>query len=210
METKTSFSEQEGMAVIAEMIERARNNVQRGAGNSMVLWGSAIAVIAILNFILLLIFMNNHVFWVWALCFPVGIIEFVMNRKHEKEAMVKTHIDNIIKGIWRSFSIFTVLFLLIVFSCGFFKYLVSYFWLINPIIMLATGTGMYGTAIACRFKLFMTGAVIMYTGALLCGATILAGKMEFFISQFVILAICMFLSLVIPGMMLNKIAKKDV
>ncbi|MDR2293050.1 MAG: hypothetical protein LBE11_06200, partial [Prevotellaceae bacterium] len=53
METK--FTEQESMEIITEMIHRARNNVQKGAGTFMVFWGSMVALTALLNIALIYI-----------------------------------------------------------------------------------------------------------------------------------------------------------
>ena len=66
METK--FTEQESLVIINEMINRTRNNIQKGSANSMIYNGYAVAFTAILNFILLLLLPEadrNWSFSVW-------------------------------------------------------------------------------------------------------------------------------------------------
>ena len=59
METK--FTEQESLAIISKMIEQARNNLQKGSGNSMIFIGLSVAFTAILNVILALVFLSKGI-----------------------------------------------------------------------------------------------------------------------------------------------------
>ena len=106
METK--LTEQESLAIINEMIVRARNNVQKGSATNIIYNGYAVAAVSILNFILLYLLpgkYEHYSFNVWWLMLPSGIINHFLERKIDRSAIVKTQIDGIISAIWKAFGI---------------------------------------------------------------------------------------------------------
>ncbi|MDR1197495.1 MAG: hypothetical protein LBK94_00580 [Prevotellaceae bacterium] len=211
METK--FTEQESLAVISEMIDRARNNIQKGAGTFMIYWGCMVALAALLNIALVFILHGmslplNYSFNIWWIMLPAWIGSFMLHRKKDRTAIVKSHIDNIISSVWRAFGISNVIFLLIIFGLSYsLKEYNHFFQLINPIIMLITAVGEYITAKLCRFRPFLNGAIAMWTGSLACALAIILFRGNGVLVQFLILAICMIIGFVIPGYKLNKLAK---
>ncbi|MDR2126608.1 MAG: hypothetical protein LBP63_07250 [Prevotellaceae bacterium] len=212
METK--FTEQESLAVISEMIDRARNNVQKGAGTYMIFWGATVAVMALLNVALAYILSGmsvsgNYAFHIWWLTLPAWAVSFIMKRKTDRTAIVKTHIDKVISSVWKAFGISTVIFLLIVFGLSYCLHEdAHFFFLINPIIILLTGIGEFITAKVCRFRPFLHGAIAMWAGSLACAlAIILFEGGGSVVVQFFILAACMTVGFIIPGYKLNKLAK---
>ena len=212
----TKFNEKESLALISEMIEQARGNIQKGSGNVMIFWGFYIAFIALLNVILLLVLPNpNHSFWVWILSFFGWVIDRFLDKKVDKNTIVKTHIDRIITATWKAMGISIVLFLIIIngYIIAMNVYTEQSFRLsvlITPVIMLLTGVAEFITSKACRFKLFLKGAVIMWAGALCCLLSYMFFHSYSYITQFIILAICMITGFVIPGYRLNKSVKKNV
>jgi hypothetical protein len=205
METK--FTEQESLAVITEMIDRARHNIQQGAGNSMIFWGFFIASIAILNIILAFLLPNpNMSFWAWTLCVPGVLVDSFIQKKTDREAMIKTHVDKIVSAAWRGFFLANVCFLVIIFVTAYFFKNPQFFFLITPIILLMAGIAEMITSVATRFKPFMWGATGMYIGSILCVLAFFVTK-EIVVVQFLILATCMIFGFVIPGIKLNKLAK---
>ena len=209
METK--LTEQESFAVINEMIIQARNNVQKGSANGLIYNGCAVAFTAILNFILLHLLPKSELNWsfsVWWLMLPSALIWYYIQRRVDRSAIVKTHIDNIVSTLWRGFSISIVVLLSILFSMASVYHTWHYFAVITPIIMIMVALVEYGMAKACRFKPFFWGAVGFWTGALICCL------FTYFVLkrgdiQFLILALCMILGFVVPGYQLNKLAKEE-
>jgi hypothetical protein len=59
---------------------------------------------------------------------------------------------------------------------------------------------------ACRFKPFLWGAIVFWTGALLC--IILIGVLKRGDLQFIVFMISMIFGFIIPGHKLNKLANK--
>ncbi len=206
MESK--FSHEQSLALISEMIEQARNNFQKGAGNSFILYGYAVAVIALLNVLLAFALPNpNQSFLVWCLMFLVGIIDRMLDKKTARQTLAKTHIDKIISMTWRAFAIAVVLFLVVIFGYGILMKNPEIFILITPILLLMAGTAEFVTAIACRFKSLMTGACILWVGAIACLSTWNGYST---LVNFGILAICMILAFTVPGYKLNKMAEENV
>jgi MFS family permease len=210
----SKFTEQDSLAVITEMIDRARNNVQKGSGTFMIYWGAMVAIAALLNIVLVYVLASlsiplHYSFNIWWIMLPAWIVSFILERKKDRSAMVKSHIDHIISSVWRAFGISSAIFLLMIF--GFSYSLHEYkhfFYLINPVTILVAGVGEFITAKACRFQPFLHGAIAMWAGALVSALApiILAGNGV--LVQFLILAVCMLIGFIIPGYKLNKLAKE--
>ena len=216
METK--FTEQESLTVINEMINRARNNVQKDSATSLIYNGYAVAAVSVLNFILLYLLPVEHLnyaFMVWWLMLPSAVIGHFLQRRIDRSSIVKTHIDSIVTSIWKGFAVSVVLLLVILFSMAYSWVSVGqhprfyYFSAITPTIMLMTGMAEFAMAKVCRYRPFLWGALCFWLGALLCFLftymLIRDGSI-----QFLILAACMIAGFVVPGHRLNKLAKTNV
>ncbi|MDR1764252.1 MAG: hypothetical protein LBR64_09965 [Dysgonamonadaceae bacterium] len=211
---ETNFSEKESLALINEMIAQARNNVRKGAGNSMIFWGVAIAVIALSNSLLLAFLkpeFENYSYSVWALCLPLVVIDFYVNWKNRHTQLVKTHIDTIIGAVWQGFLITYAIFLAFIFALyradGWSGIL---FIFITPFVLLLCGLCTYATAKACRFKPFVFGAIVFWAGFACWSLMAVFNIGENEIIPFIILAVCMLLGFVVPGLLLNKKSDCDV
>ena len=216
METK--FTEQESLAIINEMVDRARNNVQKGAANSLIYNGYAVGIVALLNFILLHLLpetLLNYSFMVWWLMIPSAVIDYFVQRRVDRSAIVRTQIDGIIHAIWRGFGISCVILLIILFSMAYSWIALAqgprfyYFAAITPTIMLMTGMAEFIMAKVCRYQPFFWGAVCFWAGAILSFVftylIIRDGSI-----QFLVLAACMIVGFVVPGRRLNQLANRHV
>lgn len=201
------ITEQESLSIISEMIDRARNNVQKGSGTSMIFWGIAVAFTALLNTLLMFVLEDpNKSFWVWLLIVPFWIISLFIDKKAAKESIVKTPLDRVISSTWGAFGIFNILFLAIIFGLSICLKTHYLFFLINPVILLAAGVAEFVTSNAVRYKPFLTGAIVMWVGALLAALVVVLSDYAVAI-QFAILALCLIVGFVVPGYKLNKMAK---
>ncbi|GHT58680.1 hypothetical protein AGMMS50239_03690 [Bacteroidia bacterium] len=207
METK--FTEQESLAVINEMIARARNNVQKGAANNMIYNGYAVAFVAVLNFILLQLLPEDALNWsfsVWWLMLPSAFIDYCIKKKLNRSAIVRTQIDGILTQLWRGFSISVVIFLVLIFGVSYAFGHWRYCLLITPVMMLMVAIAEFVMAKICNYKPFFWGAVCFWAGILLCLFSYCILKRGDL--HFLILAVCMIIGFVIPGYQLNSLAKK--
>ncbi|MDR3132840.1 MAG: hypothetical protein LBU42_02305 [Prevotellaceae bacterium] len=214
METK--FTEQESLAVISEMINRARNNIHKGAGTFMIYWGYMVAIAALLNVILAYVLHSlsiptNYSFLIWWIMVPAWIVSFILEKKIDRSAIVKTHIDHFISSIWKAFGISNIIFLFIIFGLSYaLQEFNHFFYLTNPIILLFTGIGEFATAKMSRFRPFLHGAIAQWIGSSTCALSIMLFKNgNGVLVQFIILAICMVIGFIIPGYKLNKLAKES-
>ena len=103
METK--LTEQESLKIINEMIIQARNNFQKGSGNSMIFYGLLVFITAIINLILIFFLYKMNInpnisFWIWCIMIPGIFIGRLIDKKVERKAMVKTHLDSISSSTW--------------------------------------------------------------------------------------------------------------
>ncbi|MDR2147906.1 MAG: hypothetical protein LBE91_15750 [Tannerella sp.] len=211
METK--LTEQESLSIISEMIEQARNNFRKGSGNSMIFYGIVVSALAILNVIAALVLTKlnihpNYSFWMWCLMIPVIYIGTLIQKKVERESMVKTHLDSIISSTWKGYIYSVYLFFVIIFCIGLGKKMYDVFYLINPVLLVFVGLAEFVSAKTYRFKPYFYGAITMWAGALACVALMWTPMPV--ILQFFVLAFCMFFGFVIPGLKLNKLAKENV
>lgn len=207
METK--INEQESLRLITEMIAQARSNFRKGAGNSVIFWGYVIAVIALINYLLLLFSeMNNLAYLVWNLVIPVFIFDYLHGRKEYKKAIVKTHIDKVAGDVWLAFFISNLFFLGAVYCLHIGLKSFVPLLLITPGIMVMVGLASFVTGKLYRFKPHIYGAVVFWCGALLAAfAPFLTNTQSV---QMLILAVSMIAGFVVPGHILNHKAEKDV
>lgn len=204
-----NFSEQDSLRLINEMIAQARDNIQKGAASSMVLAGYCVAVTAIFNVILMHVLPNpNMAFWVWFLMVPMMVIDKILDRKRDKQAIVKTHIDKIIGSAWLAFACSVVVLFVIVFGLVYVYDTWIFTIFFTPIILTMMGLAQYVTATASRFKPFYWGVVAFWVGAALCVIIMMFYKNPDI--QFIILAICTIIGFVIPGHILNRKAEENV
>lgn len=201
------FNEQDSLRVINEMIAQAKNNFSRGGLSIVIFWGYLVAATAIGNYILLQILDNRansyHIWWVMVIG---GVISYFMQRKIDRTTIVKTHIDRIINFIWWGFGISAVMLQIV------FRVMVTpdnwQFIYVTPIILMMCGMGQFITAKAYRYKPYYWGAILFWLGALSC--SIITSLAQIIDYQFIILAVCMIGSFVIPNHILNNKMKKHV
>jgi len=213
MESK--FTEQESLSLISEMIKQARNNFQKGSGTGMIYSGILVSSVAILNVIVAIVLIKlginpNFSFWIWCLMIPGIFISRLIDKKIDRESMVKTHIDSIISTTWNCFGYSTYVLIAITFIIGFTKNYYAVFFLINPVLLILIGLAEFINAKAYRFKPYFYGAIIMWIGALASAAVVVINIWEPIFLQLFILAVCMVFGFVIPGCKLNKSAKDNV
>lgn len=206
---ENNFNEQDSLKLINEMITQARNNFRKGAGNSFILWGYVIAILAMSDYILMhFITPSYNANWVWILTLPVFIISSIYESQKAKTAVVVTHLDKVVGTIWLGFFIANILFIsTILFVATYWGASIVYI-LITPIILIMMGLSLFATAKVYRFRPYLYGAGIFWLGAVLCVLQYMC--IDFINLQFIILSVCMILGFVVPGHILNRKAETDV
>ena len=199
----TNLNHEQSLALISEMINRARNNVRKKGTFSMIYWGYLIAAVAIINGVLLHTMTDpDRSFRVWLITIPAVAVSYLIERRMRREALVKTHIDRIGGMVWFGFTISVVVFLMAIHTFAIRNEMFRSLMLITPVIMTMLGTGQFATACIFRYKIGYALAALFWTGAVACAFTGLD-------VQYIILAVCMILGFVVPGHILNRQAKKN-
>lgn len=203
-----NFTEQDSLKLINEMISQARNNFQKGAGNDFIFAGYSVAIVSIINFILLYTLDNpNNSYWIWLMMIPMQLGFRLIDKKRHKDVLIKTHIDVIVKNIWRAYRFSVIVFLISVFGTAYAVQSMQVGIMITPVLLMMTGLAQYATGTCCRFKLYHIGAGIFWLGAIAAVASYFTGTTNI---QFIILAVSIILGFVVPGHIANKKAKQYV
>lgn len=198
-----NFTEQDSLKLINEMISQARNNFQERSTTSSLFCGYVVAATAFANFVLIHTLENpNQSVWVWLAMIPMVIISTIIDKRRQKEAVVKTHIDKIVSYVWIGFTVSIGVFLLSIYGIAFAAKSNNMGLLITPVILTMMGAAQFATAIACRFKPYLYGAIISWIGSLACAASYLfLFRADL---QFIILGVCAILGLCVPAHIANK------
>ncbi|PXV69240.1 hypothetical protein CLV62_101509 [Dysgonomonas alginatilytica] len=206
---ENNFNEQDSLRLINEMIAQARNNFRKGAGNSSILWGYTIAILAMFNFIFSYILEFRHyASWVWILTIPIFIGNYWYGYRKAKKAEVITHLDRVVDTVWLGFFISNTFFVSSTFFIAITQKTYVPYLFITPIIMIMVGLALFVTAKACRFKPYLYGAYIFWLGAVLC--ILQYALVKSVDLGLVILSVSMILGFVIPGHILNRKAESNV
>ena len=200
---ETNLNHEESLALINEMIHRARNNVSKKGSFTMIFWGYMVAAVAIINCVLLhTLTENNQSFWIWLLMIPALGASYFFKRRESREALVKTHIDRIGSMVWKGFSFSVAVFLVAIHTMAIRYELPQILILITPVIMTMLGTGQLITACIYRYKIGYALTALFWAGTIVCA---FSGV----VVQFITLAVCMILGFVVPGHILNRQQKRS-
>lgn len=207
MESK--FNEQDSLKLINEMIVQAKNNIRKGAADSMIFCGYTVAIVAVINFVLLNVLDKPYQsYWIWLLMIPMTFINFFIDKKKEKDSMVRTHIDKIVWSIWRAFVISVVLLLGTVFGLVYIANSWALVLIFTPLFLILMGLSQFVTATACRFKPYYYGAYVFWGGVVVCVSSFAIFPRADV--QFIILALCMIFGFCVPGHIINRKAEQYV
>ena len=109
-----SFNEKQSLELITGMINKAKNNFSE-SGMLYLVWGIAILLCSLMQFILGSLMGYKNVYYVWFLTGPVYIYQAIFLYKKKKKETVKTYTDEIIGYVWICFIVcfFIMIFILL-------------------------------------------------------------------------------------------------
>ena len=216
------FSEQESLELINQMINSAKNNLQKGMGNVFLLWGYLVAFTALINMVLLITLpgrINHYAYFIWYIM-PLGLfLHYFLIGRIIKSNNVKTYVDKIMGYVWIAFTI-SVLVLAIAMilatimnSSGekpdqyhFLKWIHWIF--MTPFMLILYGFALFVSGKAYQFKPLVIGAFICWA---FTAAIFIMFQTEFFMEvQLVALFVSVVSGFIIPGHLLNKKEKSHV
>ena len=219
---ENQMSEKESLELINEMINSAKNNLQKGMGNVFLLWGYLVAGISLVIFILLLVLpqpMNYNAYILWCLMAIGGPVHVRLIRKMEQQQMVRTYVDRIMSFLWIGFAVSIVLVILGIIASSFLvlpsdtetshEFLRWFQWIfVTPFMLSMYGFALFISGKAYGYKPLATGGIICWAASTLLLISI--HHPQTLAIQQIILSVSAFCGFVIPGHLLNKKEKSHV
>ncbi len=181
------LNSKESLALITEMISRAKKEAAGDGGFQLLLWGWVIAICDFAHYGLAKAgFEAPYV--VWLLVIPASVLSAFQSRKTRKESRVKTHLDTVLVELWQVVYLVIVIVLVFMSVLDFNQ---------NPVILLISGIGVYLTGALFKAKVLKYGAGMLALGAII-GFTLPVDD------QYLVAGIAMVLGYLVPGYYLKK------
>ncbi len=149
-----SLSEHESLAIISNMINRAKNQFSEN-GHLYLLWGWVILICSAGHFALLHYSNVSRPYLIWLLTWLAVIYQMIYLYRHRKKQRVKTYTDEIIGHVWL---VFVILMFLFAFLFG--RMLSdSYYYYINPGFLALYGMPTFLSGVILKFKPLQIGGI---------------------------------------------------
>ncbi|OOG70459.1 hypothetical protein [Algoriphagus sp. A40] len=187
------LSNNESLALITEMINRAKRETAGDGGFQMRLWGWVIAICNFGHFTLEKIG-YEYPYYVWFLVAPAAIVSFWKGFQIAKKARVKSHISEVINQVWITVFVGIVIMLAFMPVIGYYQ---------NPIILILAGIGMWTTGALIRVNFVRGGGLLLLVAAVI-------GFMLPISAQYLVSGIAMVLGYLLPGYYLNNNCRERV
>jgi hypothetical protein len=197
MEKEPAFTEVQSLELIQSMINKAKNRFTEN-GHLYLLWGWAVLICSITQFILIHFVHYSRHYLVWTLTWLVVIYQMIYIYRREKKAKVKTYTDDIIGFIWITFVILMFLF-------GFLFGNVmgdEYYKFINPGFLALYGMPTFLSGVILRFRPLRIGGIC-------CWVLSVAASYVLYDYQLLLLGLGVAIAWILPGYILKARYKKE-
>jgi Flp pilus assembly protein TadB len=184
---KKELSSKESLAIITEMIGKAKREAAGDGSFQLLLWGWLVAVCNFGHYALEKIGYEMP-YIVWLLLIPGTIVSIWDSVRKRKNSKVKTHFDEMLSGIWIAVFIGMLVTLTFMGNLNFQQ---------NPIILILAGVGVISTGVLIKVK------PVFYGGVLLMVASVIAFMLPV-TEQYLVVGIAMVLGYLFPGYYLKK------
>ncbi|CAN5518203.1 hypothetical protein BH10BAC2_BH10BAC2_24390 [soil metagenome] len=192
------FNPQQSLQLIESMINRAKDNFAEG-GFMYLVWGWAVFILSLSQFILLHFFNYPYHYMVWMFSWLLLAYQLIYLRRKFKKQKVRTYTDYIISYVW-------ITFMILIFLLGFLIGRLTtgeYYTHINPIVLALYGMPIFLTGIIMRFSPLIIGGIGCWI------LSILTTFIENYDYQFLMIPVAMLIAWIIPGYLLRAKYKKQ-
>jgi|AntRauMFilla1563_2_1112583.scaffolds.fasta_scaffold03666_2 hypothetical protein len=190
---KKEMSSKESLELITQMISRAKEEAAGDGSFQLLLWGWVVATCNFGHYILEKVgYDTPHI--VWLLIIPATGVSIWDSIRKRNRARVKTHLDDMLVGIWISVFIGIMITLGFMASLGFQH---------NPVILILAGIGVISTGVLVRVNVVRNG------GILLMAAAVVAFLLPV-IDQYLVAGIAMIFGYLVPGYYLKTTYRERV
>ncbi len=189
------FSAKDSLQLIESMISKAQNRFSEN-GHLYLLWGWVILLCSITSFVSVYFFGNFKILmYVWMLTIPTVIYQMIYLARVKKSTIVRTYADEIINYVWVVFVIMGFLVGIIIGRSGQPQ-------LFNPLILMLYGMPTFLSGIILKF-------VPLRIGALSCWVLALVSVFVPYQFSFLLLALAVIVTWIVPGYLLRSRFQKQ-
>ncbi|WP_276479988.1 hypothetical protein [Paraflavitalea pollutisoli] len=196
MEQQPEFTHAQSLELIQSMIDKARNKYSEN-GFAYLLWGWAVFVCSVTQFILLRMHFAHH-YVVWFTMWIILIFQLIYARKRKKQNKVRTYTDEIVSYVWITFAI-----LMFLFGFMFGQIMGKEYYKYFNTALLA----LYGMPTFLSGVILKTRALVI--GGIGCWVLSLVGPFVPYDYQLLMISLAVVIAWIIPGYILQSKYKKD-
>lgn len=193
MPLEKNFSEQESLALITTMINKAKNNFAEN-GLLYLVWGYTILFCCIFQFVANYFYAWPYTYWVWFTTWLVVIFQIFYLRKEQVKQKMRNYSDEIMGGVWL---VFFISMLIVIFLC----IKMNRQEMINPLILVLYGVPTFLCGMIMKFKPLIFGSVCAWLLAI-------ASPFVLVSFQILLIALAIITAWIIPGYLLKNKYKK--
>nr|WP_129729343.1 hypothetical protein [Parabacteroides goldsteinii] len=203
MEERT-LNEKESLALIAQMINSSKKNMEIGQGNIMLIYGYFTTALSIVLFALISLTHNFIWSWGWMLMFVIWPI--MSYRQRQKPPKVVTYTDKVISKVWQVMGwMFIVTFLTIgIIEFSFARYID--FILMLPLSLIYCGIGVSITGIIIQERWMTYTPLIAFIIAIYMLTMLMIGEKATTL-WYLYFGLSFVFMMIIPGHIINNKAK---
>lgn len=186
----------ESLQLIERMINRAKDKFAED-GRMYLLWGWAVFVCSLSQFVLLHFYHSEYHYVVWMATWLLVIYQIFHVIKKNRNQRVKTYTDHIVGYVWLTFVvlIFLLGFLIGRLTTG------EYYQHINPILLAVYGMPIFLCGIILRFRPLVLGGIGCWM------LSIITTFIKNYDYQFLMIPVAMIIAWIIPGYLLRARAR---
>lgn len=181
------LTSKESLAIITDMIAKAKKEAAGDGSFHLLLWGWVIAVCN-LGFYFLEKANFEHPYYIWILILPATFFSFYWSYKKRSKSKISTHLDQILNQIW------IAVFVGIIIILGFMPTLSFNH---NPVILILAAIGMFVTGNLIRVSIVKMGALVLGISAIIAFLVPVT-------DQYLVAGIAMVLGYLVPGYYLKN------
>lgn len=197
MEHEPEFTQVQSLELIQTMINKARNRYSEN-GYSYLLWGWAVFICSVSQFILLHFLHSQYHYLVWVSMWLVLPYQLVYLRRRKKKVKVRTYTDEIISYVWITFVI-----LMFLFGFMFGQIMGHEYYKYFNVALLA----LYGMPTFLSGIILKTRALVI--GGIGCWVLSLGGHYLPYDYQLLLISLAVVIAWIIPGYVLRARFKKE-
>ena len=205
MEDK-KLNEKESLALITQMINSSKKNMEFGQGNIMLIYGYFTTALSIVLFVLISLTHNFIWSWGWMLMFVIWPI--MSYRQRQRPPKVVTYTDKVISKVWQVMGwMFIVTFLTIgIIEFSFARYID--FILMLPLSLIYCGIGVSITGIIIQERWMTYTPQIAFIIAIYMLTMLMIGEKATTL-WYLYFGLSFVFMMIIPGHIVNNKAKKQ-